>query len=184
MPSRKPASFISVAEYLEGERHATVKHEYIGGDVYAMAGASRNHNALTFNLAALIGTRLSPPCQGFGSDMKIRIRQGEQDIFYYPDLSVSCQPETTDAYFNEHPVLIVEVLSPATERFDKFEKCLAYRSLASLQEYLLVHQDFREVWLSRRSAGWAKEVHADGDIRLESVGMTLSLDALYRNVAW
>lgn len=182
MPSRKTAGFISVAEYLEGERHATIKHEYIGGDVYAIAGASRNHNTLTFNLASLIGPRLSPPCQGFGSDMKVRIRQGEQDLFYYPDLSVSCRPETGDAQYNEHPVLIVEVLSPSTERIDKFEKFLAYRRLDSLQEYLLVHQDFREVWLFRRRSGWDREIHREGEFRLESIGVTLKLDELYRNV--
>lgn len=182
MLSRKPATFISVAEYLEGERHATVKHEYLGGDVYAMAGASRSHNTLTFNLATLIGARLSPPCQGFGSDMKIRIHQGGQDIFYYPDLSVSCRPETGDEQYNEHPTLIVEVLSPSTERIDKFEKFLAYRALDSLQDYLLVHQDFREVWLFRRRSGWDKEILREGDIRLESIGVTLGVDELYRNV--
>lgn len=182
MRSSKPASFISVQEYLEGEMHATVKHEYIDGDVYAMAGGSRNHNTLVFNLAALIGTQLQSPCRGFGPDMKIHIRQGQQNIFYYPDVSVSCQEETADEYYNEHPVLIVEVLSPSTERLDKFEKFIAYRSLESLQEYLLVHQDIREIWLFRRPNGWAKEVCTDGEIRLESVGVTLAMDAIYRNV--
>ncbi len=79
-------------------------------------------------------------------------------------------------------MLIVEVLSPSTERIDKFEKFLAYRALDSLHEYLLVHQDFREVRLFRRRSGWDKEIHREGEIRLESIGVTLGLEELYRNV--
>lgn len=182
MPLLRQASFISVSEYLKGEEHANVKHEYIDGDVYVMAGGSRNHNTLTFNLAASMGAQLQPPCRGFGSDMKIHILQGEQDIFYYPDLSVSCQEETANEYYNEHPALIAEVLSPSTERLDKYEKLLAYRSLESLQEYLLVHQDIQEIWLFRRRNGWAKEVYSEGVIRLEAIGVRLAMDEIYRNV--
>ena len=182
MLSGKQTSYIDAADYLAGEQQATIKHEYINGDVYAMAGASRAHNTLCFNLGTLIGSQLKPPCQGYSSDMKIRIRQQQQNIFYYPDLSVSCQPETGDEYYNEYPVLVVEVLSPATERLDKYEKFLAYQILASLQEYLLVHQDRRELWLFRRTRQWAKEVYTDGSVVLESIGVTLDISAAYRGV--
>ncbi len=182
MLSSKQASFICVTDYLEGEKHTEIKHEYVNGDIYAMAGGSRNHNTLSFNLSALIGSRLQPSCQGYGSDMKIRIQLGQQNIFYYPDLSVSCQEETGDQYYNQYPVLIVEVLSPSTERLDKYEKFLAYRSLDSLSEYMLVHQDRREIWLFRRVRQWLKEVYTEGDITLGSIGVMLSLNLVYRGV--
>ena len=111
MSSHVNRSFVSVADYLDDEKLSTIKHEYIAGDVYAMAGGSRNHNALVFNLGSLIGARLKPPCQGYSSDMKIHVRRGNEDIFYYPDLSVSCREEDGHEYYNEHPVLIIEVLS-------------------------------------------------------------------------
>lgn len=182
MLSGKQVSYMEVADYLAGEKDAEVRHEYITGDVYAMAGGSRNHNTISFNLSTLIGSQLQPPCQGYGSDMKIHIRLGQEDIFYYPDLSVSCQEETGDEYYNEHPVLVVEVLSRSTERLDKYEKFLAYRALGSLREYLLVHQDICELWLFRRARQWAKEVYAEGGVKLDSVGVVLDIAAVYRGV--
>jgi Uma2 family endonuclease len=182
MSSNTKRSFLSVADYLEDEKLSTIKHEYIAGDVYATAGGSRNHNILVFNLGSLIGSRLQPPCQGYGSDMKIHVRRGEEDIFYYPDVSVSCREEGGNEYYNEHPVLIIEVLSPSTERNDKYEKFLAYRSLDSLQEYVLVYQDIREIWVFSRTHQWEKTIHNEGDIRLASVGVTLTVDDVYRNV--
>jgi WD40 repeat protein len=83
-----------------------------GGAVrcYAMAGGSRNHNTLAFNLGSLVGAGLLPSCQGYSSNMKIHVRRGKEDIFYYPDLSVSCREEGGNDYYNDHPVLIIEVL--------------------------------------------------------------------------
>jgi len=182
MLSSEPSLYIDVAEYLAGERQTTIKHEYINGNVYAMAGGSRAHNILSFNLGTLIGSQLQVPCQGYSSDMKIRIRHHQQDIFYYPDLSVSCQEETGNEYYNEHPTVIIEVLSPATERLDKHEKFFAYQTLNSLQEYLLVHQDRRELWLFRRAQQWAREVFTEGQVVLESVGVALEITAVYRGV--
>jgi Uma2 family endonuclease len=182
MSSNTKRSFLSVADYLEGEKLSTIKHEYIAGDVYAMAGGSRNHNTLAFNLGSLIGAGLTPPCQGYSSNMKIQVRRAKEDIFYYPDLSVSCREEGGNDYYNEHPVLIIEVLSPSTERNDKYEKFLACCSLESMQEYVLVYQDIREIWLFSRVRQWDKTIHNDGEIRLESVGITLAIDAIYRNV--
>jgi Uma2 family endonuclease len=130
----------------------------------------------------LIAAALEPPCQGFGSDTKVRIRSKARDVFYYPDLSVSCVDEGENPYYNERPVLIVEVVSPSTERTDKHEKLFAYRNLASLEEYVLVHQEIRQVWVYRRSSGWEKEVVNEGEVWLASVGVSLSLDAVYRDV--
>jgi len=174
----KQKSFISVNEYLVGEKYSDTKHEYINGSVYAMEGGSRNHNILTFNLTTMIGLHLKSPCQGYGSDMKIRVK----DIFYYPDLSISCQEEATDDYYNEHLVLIIEVLSPSTERIDKYEKFLVYQQIDTLQEYVLVHQDIMEIWIFRRTNQWGKEVYNNDVIELKSITLTLAIDNIYRNV--
>lgn len=173
---------IAVADYLRGETTAVTRHEYVAGAIHAMVGGTRRHNALSFRLALLIGNALQPPCEGYGSDMKIHIRVGEEDIFYYPDLSVSCQEETGNPHYNEHPVLIVEVLSPSTERVDKHEKLLTYQRLPSLQEYLLVAQHEPLLWLYRRRMGWAREVAASGTLHLDSVGVSLDIAALYQNL--
>jgi Uma2 family endonuclease len=114
--------------------------------------------------------------------MKIHVRRGEEDIFYYPDLSVSCREEGGNEYYNEHPVLIIEVLSPSTERNDKYEKFPAYRSLDSLQECVLVYQDIREIWVFSRAQQWQKTIYTEGEIRLTSVAVTLTVDDIYRNV--
>ncbi len=147
-----------------------------------MAGASRAHDTLTFNLAGLLHARLQPPCQGFVADMKVRIRAEGCDGFYYPDLLVQYVGEFADDDWTEQPTLIVEVISPATERVDKHEKRLNYQRLPSLEEYLLVHQDIRELWLYRRARQWQREVHVDGVVRLESVGVDVAVDELYRGV--
>ncbi|MDQ2694149.1 MAG: Uma2 family endonuclease [Pseudomonadota bacterium] len=173
--------FVSVPDYLTGERDGAVRHEYLSGDVYAMAGASRSHNVITFNAAGLLHAGLRPPCQGYVADMKVHIRTPEGEWFYYPDVVVHCAGEAADDYI-ERPVLSVEVLSPDTARVDKYEKRLNYQRLDSLQEYVLIHQDFREVWVFRRSRQWEKEVYNEGTIDFPSIGLTLGMDDIYNNV--
>jgi Uma2 family endonuclease len=182
MPLNKQKSYIGIEDYLAGEKDSEIRHEYIDGDVYAMVGASRNHNIITFNVAGLLHTGLKPPCQGYVSDMKIHIRDQGSEWFYYPDVSVTCAEETANDYYSERPVLIVEVISPSTERVDKYEKRLNYQRLDSLQEYVLIHQDIREVWVFRRSNQWAKEVYYEGVIELPSIEMMMQIDDIYRNV--
>lgn len=172
----------SVAEYLEGESHSQVKHEYVRGRVYAMVGASKAHNRIALNIGYTLDRHLrGGPCSVFVSDVKVRI--GE--IFYYPDVSVTCSPADTEPFFNSEPSLIVEVLSATTEAVDRLDKRLAYQSLPSLREYVLVSQDRRQVELYRRQAqGWDLEVFLAGDtVRLESIEFELPLAEIYRDVA-
>lgn len=176
------SSTVPIEDYLFGETKADTRHEYVAGTVHAMVGGTRRHNALGFRLGLLIGNAIQPPCQGYGPDMKIHIRVGEEDIFYYPDLSVSCREETGNSHYNEHPVLIAEVLSPSTERVDKHEKLLTYQRIDTLQEYLLVSQQTPALWLYRRRTGWAREVVESGPLLLESVGVTLTVETLYQNL--
>lgn len=178
---RKPS--LSVEEYLEGERYSEIRHEYIDGQVYAMGGASRRHalivNALAF---ALTPAARRQRCQLFTSDMKVRLSIADKTVFYYPDLLLSCDPTDREPYFCSRPCLIVEVLSETTERIDRREKLLAYQTLPSLQEYLLVAQDARQVELYRRARDWQPEYFVEGAMRLDCLDFDLKVDDIYADV--
>ncbi len=173
---------ISAEDYLRGEndRADGERYEFCNGFIYAMAGASRNHNRLTGNVFLALGNHLrDSSCQVFQSDMKVCVQTGKETHYYYPDVQVSCEDEPND-YFNSSPCLIVEVLSESTARIDQNEKLTAYRMLPSLQEYVLCSQVFPAVAVHRRSADWKVERYVAGDVaKLDSVGTALSIDELY-----
>ena len=175
-------AYISETEYLQGEEFSALRHEYHDGRVYAMAGASDRHNLISSNVNALLNTNLPDECEVFVADMKVRIQAQRKVIFYYPDVMVSCAAMDRAKYYRTQPRLIVEVLSQATERHDRGEKFWHYQQIPSLLEYLLIAQDAKEATLFRRSTGWLPEVYHDGVIRLNSVGLDVPLDALYRRV--
>jgi len=181
MAQPKPM-FINEEEYVYGEEFSASRHEYLDGHVYAMAGASDKHNLIAGNLFSILHAGLPEECDVFIADMKVRLQLQRQTIFYYPDVMVSCAAMDRATYYRAQPVLIVEVLSQATERQDRGEKFWNYQQIPSLQEYLLLSQDAKEATLFRRSTGWQPEIYRDGAIRLESVGLNVSLDALYRRV--
>ena len=174
---------LAVADYLAAEDGADVRHEYIDGELYAMTGASRRHGLLTLNIAAHLRPLLrGTPCQLFANDMKVRLQIAGQDIFYYPDLLLSCDPEDRETYYCTSPCLLVEVLSESTARIDRREKLFAYQSIPSLQEYLLVDQSARSVEVHRREQGWRQEVVTEGSIRLACLDAELPLDVLHEDV--
>ena len=174
----------SVADYLAGERDAAVRHEYVSGQAYAMAGASARHNRIAGNIFGRLNEHLDgAECEPFISDMKIRVAP---DLFYYPDVVVTCDPPGGDPYFRTEPRLVVEVLSPATERTDRHEKLAAYKNCATLQEYALVSQEGMMVELHRRSGDeWRTEIFTgpEEECAFASVGLTLRLRDIYRNRA-
>ncbi|HEX8502186.1 MAG TPA: Uma2 family endonuclease [Pyrinomonadaceae bacterium] len=175
---------LSVEEYLEGERDGEVRHEYVAGQAYAMAGASARHNRISLNIAGRLNDLLADDdeCDAFMSDMKVRVAP---DLFYYPDVVVACDPPGGDPYFRAEPRIVVEVLSPSTERADRREKLAAYQSCPSVQEYALVSQDGMRVELHRRGAdGWHAEVFTrpEDSCSFHSIGLTLTLADIYRNV--
>ncbi len=172
---------ITVEEYLEGEKGSDVRHEYVAGAVYAMAGASGLHNLLALTFAAGLRQHLrGSPCRVFMSDMKVRVR----DAFYYPDLVVVCGAIDAGAYYQSAPTLIVEILSESTEARDRLEKRLAYQSLESLQEYVLVTQDKMRVEIYRRvEDGWQLEPYSYGDrVRFASIHYEAAIEQLYEDV--
>jgi len=174
---------LSVDAYLEGERHSDIRHEYIDGQAYAMVGASDRHELVVNAVAyALTPAARSRHCQLFSSDMKVRLKIAGQDMFYYPDLLLSCDPSDRETYFRSRPCLIIEVLPESTERIDRREKFVAYQHLPSLREYLLVAQDSRRVEIFRRDNGWVREVIEAGAVQLDCLGAALHLDDIYRDV--
>lgn len=156
--SAKPRQFLSVEEYLEFEKDSPVKHEYVGGKVYAMTGVSRRHSRISLNIARkLADAAEGGPCRVHQSDMKVPT---PDSVFYYPDVVVACGPEPEDPYLEDEPCLVVEVLSPGTEATDRREKLLSYRKIPSLNTYLIVEQDETRIERHYRDeqGGWQTEV--------------------------
>nr|VFK23780.1 MAG: Endonuclease, Uma2 family (restriction endonuclease fold) [Candidatus Kentron sp. LPFa] len=183
LPSQARVLFaLSIPDYLNGEADGSIRHEYIDGQVYAMAGGSARHNLITVNAGSLLNTRLPETCEVFVADMKVRIHRIDDSRFYYPDVMVCCREDDKETYYRQSPCLIIEILSDATERLDRFEKFQAYRQLETLQEYLLLNQHYPEATLFRRRNAWQAEIYRKGTFRLESVDVTVSLDVLYRRV--
>ena len=180
MVQRQTADQISSTEYLDGEKISAIKHELIDGIVYAMAGASENHARISGNLfAELHGHLKGHSCEPFMADMKLNIEQN----FYYPDVMVCCDEDDNNPYFKRSPVLIAEVLSNTTYRNDKGLKARHYRTIPSLQEYLLIEQNRCDVELMRRREGWFSHHYFLGDeLLLESVGLTLPVSEIYQRV--
>lgn len=175
--------FVSVEDYLAGEQHGDVRHEYLDGQVYAMTGASRTHGLIVNAIAfALTPAARRKGCQLFTSDMKLRLEIAGKTLFYYPDLLLTCDPRDNDAYFSRAPCLLIEVLSESTARIDRREKLLGYQTLPSLSAYLLVEQATRHTELYRRDNGWRVEDFDEGDIPLACLDTALAVADIYADI--
>ncbi len=178
--------FLSPGDYLQREMTSSIRHEYLGGQIFAMSGGSEEHNRIAGNLYALLLTHLrGSGCKTFIADMKVRLAKNSVDVFYYPDVMVTCDGEDRERFYKVSPCLVVEVLSPSTENLDRREKRLNYQSLPSLQEYVLVSQEEMKVEVYRREAGenWSVEIFGERDrLELESVGLTLMVTDVYDEV--
>lgn len=181
-------AFLSIPDYLQGEQHSPIRHEYLNGEIFAMTGRSEAHNRIAGNLyAALLSHLRGSGCKTFIADMKVQIQNAvnRSDIFYDPDVMVTCDPQDQQRYYKTHPCLIVEVLSPSTEKLDRREKRLNYQTLPSLQDYLLIRQDRAEVELYHPDdAGfWRPQRFTAGDILpLKSVNVELAVSEIYDEV--
>ena len=183
MSAVKQRDLISVEDYLAGELVSPVKHEYLGGIVYAMAGSQNAHNLIASNVLIALGARLrGSACRPYNSDTKIRIRLPHQVRFYYPDASVVCRPNLPTDTFQDEPAVIVEVISSRTRRTDEGEKKDAYLTIPSLCVYLLVEQESPTVVLYRRTEqGFLREVHEGPGavIALDEIGTELPLGDIF-----
>jgi Uma2 family endonuclease len=152
MSTAKKLNLMSIGDYLAGELISPIKHEYLGGVVYAMAGARNAHNLIASNTLVSLGVRLrGGRCRPFNSDTKIRIRLPAHFRFYYPDASVICRPNPQTDSFQDEPAALFEVLSRKTRRIDEGEKKDAYLTIPSLGAYVLIEQEFPAVVAYRRT---------------------------------
>ena len=179
-------NLISVENYLAGELSSPIKHEYLGGVVYAMAGARNLHNTIKDNTHVSLALRLrGKRCRAHSSDTKVRVTLPSQIRFYYPDVQVTCDPNPPDDSFQDRPVVIFEVLSRSTRRIDEGEKKDAYLTIPSLRVSVLVEQDSPAVIVFRRTPnGFTREVHAglDAMLSLSEIDAELPLAEMYDGV--
>jgi Uma2 family endonuclease len=180
-----PPRNLSVEEYLKFEEMSSTRHEYIAGELFAMTGATKRHNVISLNIAsALVAHLRGGPCRTYVENVKVRLTVKRDEIFYYPDVSVACGPQDLEKVFLTDPKLVVEVLSPSTERTDRREKALNYREIPTVEEYVLVAQHRPEVTLYRRSEDWRTQVLTQPDAVAEfrSIALTLPLGRIYEGV--
>lgn len=183
MAQLKLRETLSVADYLAGEESAGERHEYLAGEVHAMSGASARHNLICLNLATALHRHLAgSPCRVFMADLKVRLSVNDEDFFYYPDIMVACNPSDQASHFRTQPLILVEVMSPSTERVDRREKLFAYRTLDSLREYVLIEQDAPAVMAYVRTENsWSTQrPEPSGVLTLPSLGFSIPIAALYQ----
>jgi Uma2 family endonuclease len=183
-PSRRIPHHFTYADYLAYERDSGRKHEYIDGVIVAMAGGSPRHNALAARVIVAIGSALHTGCLVFQSDQKVRVPV--TGVATYPDTTVVCGPiqcDPADAMAITNPTLIVEVLSPSTEEYDRGEKWHDYQTIPSLREYVLVSQVDKRIerYVRLPSGDWEYRDNTSGQLAL-TTGGTLDLDTLYANL--
>jgi len=181
-----PHQRLTIQEYLAFERQSETRNEYLDGEIFAMTGASRSHNLIAGNIFREIGNQLRRrPCEVYSEAMRVRTPSG---LLTYPDVVVVCgERRFDDTHFDTllNPTLLVEVLSPSTEAYDRRTKALQYRSIPSLAEYVLVAQDQILIeQYSRQGNEWRQQDLTDLEQLLEmpSIDCTFLLDDIYERV--
>ncbi len=189
MSSLSAQTLFTAEEYLDLERKATFKSEYLSGQIYAMSGASLTHTRITLDLATELNIQLKEhECEVVTNDM--RVKTTPIISYFYPDIVVFCgEPEFEDISFDTllNPVIIIEVLSPSTEEYDRGEKFDYYKQISSLKEYILVSQDKVSVEHYRlQDTQWTKDVfHTRKDmLTLPSIKCQLTLEDIYTRVTF
>ncbi|BAZ05735.1 Uma2 family endonuclease [Calothrix sp. NIES-3974] len=185
MIANPQSSYMSPQEYLEWEKTQEIRHEYIDGEVFAMTGGTKPHNRIAFNFGTELDDYLAEKgCELYISDVKVQV--SPSGPYYYPDVVVTCDPRDKESIdMVQYPCLIVEVLSPSTEAFDRGKKFTRYRQSSSLQEYVLIESEQIGVECFRRNEEglWVLHTYGEEDnLILESVGMTIPVSKLYRQV--
>ncbi|MEH2216411.1 MAG: Uma2 family endonuclease [Nostoc sp.] len=180
------SAFLTPEAYLELEEKSNIKHEYIDGQVYAMAGTTDIHNTIALNLALLIRNHFrGSGCRVYFADIKAKLEK--RNRFYYPDIIVTCDSKDREnPTYKRFPKLIIEVLSESTEGFDRGDKFNDYQTLDSLEEYVLVnskHQRF-ETFRRNEQGLWVLQTYTPDDqiFELKSINLTATFTDLYDNV--
>jgi Uma2 family endonuclease len=179
--------YITEEEYFAAEEMSLERHEYYKGEVFAMAGASINHESIVGETHLAIGNHLrKKPCRVFLSNLKIKVKQNT--LVTYPDLSIYCEEITT--YKNRtdtvtNPTVLIEVLSPSTQKYDRGNKFMLYKELTSLKEYVLISSTeiLVEHYLKRPDGEWQLSVYKQKDdlITIQSIDFTTAISVFYEN---
>lgn len=185
--SKSRGPYFTPEEYLALERESTIKHEYRQGLVFAMAGAKKSHITIVGNVSGLFFNHFRgvEDCYFYANDVKVKFLEG--DGFYYPDVAVTCHEQDRDSNdtYVQYPKLIIEVLSDSTEAFDRGEKFSDYKTLPSLEEYVLIHQKqvLVERFLKKGENLWSTEIYRTGDrVEFESIDFRCPIAFLYEKV--
>ncbi len=178
----QPLTPLTAEEYLAIEEQADYKSEYCNGEMFAMAEATVNHNLLAFQLAGLLGQQLrGKPCRGMSSDMRVHVPA--TNLYAYPDMTIVCGPLRTEKNSLLNPTVIVEVLSPTTEGYDRGRKFDHYRTIESLSQYVTVAQDRMQVLVHTRTPDghWllTSATRREDTIELASIGCRIPVGELY-----
>lgn len=184
-PKRK---IFSAKEYLAMERKAETKSEYLGGELFAMAGASRAHNLISTNMVRFLSNQLLERlCRVYSSDMKVKIEK--IDKYTYPDIVITCEEEKFEDEEEDvllNPIVIIEILSDSTEAYDRGKKFFHYQYISSFMEYILVSQDTYKIerFIRQKDNKWLYEsFHTIEDsLTLDSIACTLPMHEIYRNL--
>jgi len=175
-------------EYVRIEEESGIKHEFVAGGIFAMAGGTPEHAAVTANVARMLGNQLSgKPCRVYSPDLRVRVQAS--GLATYADVTVICgsldlDPADPKRHTAVNPRVLVEVLSPSTEDYDRGDKLGHYKQIPTLEEVLLVAHDLREVELVRREpdGSWSRHIARDGEtLRLRSLDCALSVAEIYRD---
>jgi len=171
---------ITENDYLAAELESDIRHEFVNGEIYAMSGAKATHNRISGNIFAEVHSQLkSGNCDTFAADMKVKAGSN----YFYPDVLVDCSELDGEAVFTQSPVIIFEVLSRSTRKLDETIKKIAYLNIPTLQEYVLVEQDFVDVEVFRKSDDWRSSHYFLGDqIEFESQAIKLDVEEIYTRV--
>lgn len=187
MSALRQTELLTPEEYLAGEALATERHEYLAGVVYCMAGGSSRHARIIGNCFTALHTRLrGKRCQPFNSEMKVRVHTLAGSYFYYPDVSVSCQPVPDADVFYDTPTVIIEVVSPSSETTDHREKRLIYRHIPTLTSYIIVEQETRALTVWRRTGEtWRNELIEGPDalLPLPELECNIPLAEIYEGIS-
>lgn len=175
---------ITPAEYLEIEAGSPVRHEYVEGYLYALAGASSRHDRIVVNLIAELASRArGTDCQVHTGEMMVRVSESR---YYYPDVHVGCQPISDDSRTSTAPCVVIEVLSPTTSGVDRREKLFAYRQIESLRAYLIVHQEEKMVeqhWLD--NGVWRHDIlEGDTSAHIPCLDSDLPLNVIFEGIVF
>ncbi|MFN0119702.1 MAG: Uma2 family endonuclease [Blastocatellia bacterium] len=183
MGAAQPLSSYSLAEYLAYEERIDDRHEFLAGQIYAMAGGSPEHNRICFNLGVSVGRRLTgSACHGYSPDQRIWIAEAE--LSTYADLTIVCGEPQFHAQYRSlllNPRVIFEVLSPGTAAYDRGEKWGLYQLLPSLTDYVLISQHTSQIehYVLEADGSWRYKRETDGAIRLDAIHAGLPFAEIY-----